>query len=73
MGTSGGSAMAQQPPGASGQQQSDLPTLLHLKPDQMGAFHTFQTASQPHPDEIARMHGASPQAIAGLTTPQQAG
>ena len=54
-----------------GAQQQNLPALLHLRPDQMGSFHSFQAASQPNPDEINRMQGAAPQALAGLTTPQR--
>ena len=52
-----------------GMQQQDLPQVLHLRPDQMAAFHAFQTASQPNPDELNQLRGASPQTLAGLPTP----
>ena len=60
-----------QPQTGGGAQQQNLPALLHLHPDQMASFHNFQAASQPNPDEISRMRGAAPQALAGLTTPQR--
>jgi hypothetical protein len=54
-----------------GPQQQDLPQLLHLRPDQMTAFHAYQQASQPNPDELGRLRGASPQMLARLPTPQR--
>jgi periplasmic protein CpxP/Spy len=66
-----GAAAQAQPSGASGPRQQDLPQILHLRPDQMAAFHSFQTASQPTPDELGRLRGSSPQVIARLTTPQR--
>lgn len=65
-----GAAQAQSQ-GGGGAQQQNLPQLLHLRPDQMSAFHSFQAASQPSPDEINRLRGASPQTLAGLATPQR--
>jgi periplasmic protein CpxP/Spy len=68
---SGSLAYAQAPTQGAGPQQPDLPALLHLRPDQMGAFHAFEQASQPRPDEIQRLRGAAPQALASVSTPQR--
>lgn len=68
----GAPALAQPPGGGgSGPQQSDLPQLLHLRPDQMQAFHNFQAASRPTSDELNQLRGASPQTLSGLPTPQR--
>ena len=64
-------AAGAQPSGGGGPQQPDLPSLLHLRPDQMGAFHAYQASTRPHPDEIDRMRMASPQALSTLPTPQR--
>ena len=64
-------AVEAQPQGGGNAQQQDLPSLLHLRPDQMASFHAFQSASQPNPDEIGRLRAASPQSLTGLTTPQR--
>ena len=66
----GGAALAQ-PPGGGGPQQGDLPTMLHLRPDQMGAFNAMQSASKPTPDELGRLRATAPQAMGGLSTPQR--
>ena len=59
------------PPAQGGQQQPDLSAILHLRPDQQGAYRAFQAANQPPPDEIAVIRAASSQALTGLTTPQR--
>ncbi len=62
-------AQAQGPYGA--QQQPDLSSILHLRPDQQGAYRAYQAGSQPHPDEMAQMRATSSQALAGMPTPQR--
>ena len=60
-----------QQPAQNARPQQDLPALLHLKPEQESAWRAYQAASQPRQDEIGRMQAASPQALAGLPTPQR--
>ena len=59
------------PAAQGGQQQPDLSTILHLRPDQQGAYRAFQAASQPRPDEISQIRAASSQALTSMTTPQR--
>ncbi len=67
----GGPATQAGGPAAQGRQQPDLSAILHLRPDQQGAYRAFQAASQPRQDEIAQMRAASSQALTGMTTPQR--
>ena len=61
-----------QPPGPGGPpQQGDLPSILHLRPDQMDAYNAMRAASKPTPDELGRLRASSPQAMAGLPVPQR--
>ncbi len=58
-----------QPQGAvGGVRQPDLSSVLHLRPDQQGAYAQFKTASQPSPDEVSRMQ-AEHQGLTALSTP----
>ncbi len=66
------SGVQAQPQGPSGgSQQPDLPSILHLRPDQQGAYGAYKVGSQPHPDEIAQMRSTSSQALASMPTPQR--
>ena len=66
----GGVAQAQPSQGPSAQ-QPDLAMTLHLRPDQMGAFHAYQAATRPNPDQMAKMRSTSPQMLGALPTPQR--
>ena len=71
IGVTASSVQAQPQQGSSGGQQQDLPSLLHLRPDQQSSYQAYQAAQQPRPEEISQMRGASPQTLATLTTPQR--
>jgi periplasmic protein CpxP/Spy len=66
---SSGLAHAQPPGQGGGPQQADLQSLLHLRPDQVGALHAMQAAGRPRPDEQSAFQAASPQALATLHAP----
>ena len=66
-----GASAQPQPQGGSQRPQQDLAAVLHLRPDQQGAYQAFQQANRPHPDEISRLRSAGPQSVAGLPTPQR--
>ncbi len=67
-----GAAQSQPPPQTGGSQQSNLMSVLHLRPDQQGALQTYQASISPSPDEISQERQASsPQVLATLTTPQR--
>ena len=56
------------PPSQGAQQQPDLSVILHLRPDQQGAYASFRAASQPSPDQVSQMHAAR-QNLTSLPTP----
>jgi hypothetical protein len=56
-------------PGQYGQQQPDLHALLHITPDQEGAWQAYKTAA-PQPQEIQALR-INPQQLATMTTPQR--
>jgi periplasmic protein CpxP/Spy len=66
-----GVAQAQPARPGTGGQQPDLAAILHLRPEQMNAFHAFQAAGQPRPDELNQLRAASPQALASAPTPER--
>jgi hypothetical protein len=47
-----------------------LPTLLHLRPDQLTAFHAIETAEREPPALIAQLR-AKQQRLPSETTPQR--
>ena len=59
------------PPSGGGAQQPDLSALLHLRPDQQGALHAYQSAIRPSPDEIGQQRQASAQTLSALATPER--
>ena len=61
-------AVQAQPQGPGGPQQPDLSSILHLRPDQQGAYATYKANAQPTPDQISQMR-ASHQGLASLPTP----
>jgi len=63
------SASAVQAQSQYGQQQPDLHTMLHIRPDQEAAWRTYQSAS-PQPAEIAQMRQGAQQ-LGSLTTPER--
>jgi hypothetical protein len=68
---SAGLAAAQAPPVAHGQtQEADLPSLLHLRPDQMTAYNAVEAAGRDAPTVVAQMR-AKYQRLATETTPQR--
>ncbi len=68
---SAGLAAAQAPPTVRGQAQgADLPSLLHLRPDQMGAYNAVEAAGRDSPALVAQLR-AKYQRLATETTPQR--
>jgi len=68
---SAGLAAAQAPPAVRGQSQdTDLPNLLHLRPDQMTAYNAVEAAGRDSPAVVAQMR-AKYQRLATETTPQR--
>jgi len=68
---SAGLASAQAPPAPQGQAQApDLPTLLHLRPDQLPAYHAVEAAGRDPPALLARMR-AKAQSLPSQTFPQR--
>jgi Spy/CpxP family protein refolding chaperone len=67
---SAGLAGAQAPPAPGQHQASDLPTLLHLRPDQLTAFHALEAAGREPPAVIAQLR-AKQQRLINETTPQR--
>jgi hypothetical protein len=68
---SAGLAAAQAPPVAQGQAQGpDLPTLLHLRPDQLAAYHAVEAAGHDSPALLAQMR-AKAQRLPSETFPQR--
>ncbi len=56
------------PSSQGGQQQPDLSAILHLRPDQQGAYASYKATSQPSPDQVSQMRAAR-QNLASLPTP----
>jgi len=68
---SAGLATAQAPPAPQGQVQGpDLPTLLHLRPDQLTAYHTLEAADRESPAVVAQLQAKS-QRLASASLPQR--
>jgi len=68
---SAGLAAAQAPPAPQAQAQGpDLPTLLHLRPDQLTAYHAVEAAGREPPAVVAQLR-AKYQLLATQTTPQR--
>ncbi len=68
---SAGLASAQAPPVPQGQTQGpDLPTLLHLRPDQLTAYHAVEAAGHDSPTLLAQMR-AKAQRLPSETFPQR--
>jgi hypothetical protein len=67
---SAGLAAAQAPQGPAPSQGSDFPTLLHLRPDQMTAYHAVEAAGRESPTVIAQLR-AKQQHLLNATTPQR--
>jgi hypothetical protein len=68
---SAGLAAAQTPPVAQGQAPAqDLPTLLHLRPDQMAAYRAVEAAGRDSPTLVAQMR-AKYQRLPSETFPQR--
>jgi len=70
---SAGLAAAQAPPAAPSPAQgpsSDLPTLLHLRSDQMAAYRAVEASGHEPPALIAELR-AKEQRLASETTPQR--
>jgi hypothetical protein len=68
---SAGVAAAQAPPMAHAQAPAaDLPTLLHLRPDQMPAYNAVEAAGRDSPAVVAQLR-AKYQRLAAETTPQR--
>jgi Spy/CpxP family protein refolding chaperone len=66
-----GIAAAQAPPMVRGQAQTaDLPSLLHLRPDQMTAYNAVEAAGRDSPAVVAQLK-AKYQRLAAETTPQR--
>ncbi len=64
---SAGLASAQAPPATQG---PDLPTLLHLRPDQLAAYHAVEVAGHDSPTVVAEMR-AKAQRLPTQTFPQR--
>ena len=70
--TTAGAVQAQpQGPAGGQQQQPDLSSILHLRPDQQGAYQAYQAATRPRPDEVSQMRATSSQTLASMPTPQR--
>ncbi len=68
---SAGLAAAQAPPMAQGQAQApDLPTLLHLRPDQLTSYHALEAADHESPAVMAQLKAKS-QRVASESLPQR--
>jgi hypothetical protein len=67
---SAGLAAAQAPPAPGPSQGPDFPALLHLRPDQMAAYHAVETAGRESPTVIAQLR-AKQQHLLTATTPQR--
>jgi Spy/CpxP family protein refolding chaperone len=68
---SSGLAAAQAPPMVRGQAQgADLPSLLHLRPDQMAAYNAVEAAGRDSPALMAQLR-VKYQRMATATTPQR--
>ena len=65
-----GAALAQ-PPQGPGAPSADLASTLHLRPDQLAAYHAYQAATHPSAEQMATMRSTSPQALAAMPTPQR--
>ena len=64
-----GVAQAQpQGPAGPGQQQPDIASILHLRPDQQSAYAQYKANSQPTPDQVDARRAAY-QGLASLPTP----
>ncbi len=69
--SSAGLAAAQAPPMAPGQAQApDLPTLLHLRPDQLTAYRALEAADHESPAVVAQLQAKS-QRVATQSLPQR--
>ena len=69
---SAGAAVAQPPPPSSqgyGPRQPDLHALLHLRPDQEGAWRAYQSAA-PEPQELQALR-LDPSQLGTMSTPQR--
>ncbi len=68
---SAGLAAAQVPQGAQGQAQApDLATVLHLRPDQLTAYHALEAADHESPAVVAQLQAKS-QRVATQSLPQR--
>jgi hypothetical protein len=66
-----GLAAAQAPPMTRGQAQGpDLATVLHLRPDQLPAYHALEAADHESPAVMAQLQAKS-QRVATATLPQR--
>jgi hypothetical protein len=68
---SAGLAAAQAPPAAQGQAQGpDLATVLHLRADQLPAYHALEAADHESPAVVAQLQAKS-QRVASQSLPQR--
>jgi len=65
-----GVAAAQAPQAPAPNKGSDLPTLLHLRPDQMPAYRAVEAAGREPPTVIAQLR-AKEERLLSETTPQR--